>query len=37
MGEIALNIDISKAFHLVDWNFYFGILRKMGFRETWVN
>jgi hypothetical protein len=35
-GELALKIDISKAFDKVDWSFLRGILVRMGFSDTWV-
>ncbi|WJX23528.1 hypothetical protein P8452_12731 [Trifolium repens] len=35
-GELALKIDISKAFDKVDWGFLKGMLVRMGFSETWV-
>lgn len=32
-GDVALKIDISKAYVRVDWIFMSSILRKMGFCE----
>lgn len=37
VGEVALKIDIIKAFDQVNWNFFFGVLDKMGFNEKWVS
>jgi hypothetical protein len=36
VGEVALKIDISKAYYRVDWRYLLNILRKMGFCEKWV-
>ncbi|MCH80235.1 hypothetical protein A2U01_0001001 [Trifolium medium] len=36
-GEVALKIDISKAYDRVDWEYVKKIMRKMGFHEKWVN
>lgn len=35
-GEVALKIDISKAYDWVDWSYLERILRRMGFREVWI-
>jgi len=35
-GELALKIDISKAYDRVDWGFLHGVLVTLGFNETWV-
>ncbi|GAU30590.1 hypothetical protein TSUD_392810 [Trifolium subterraneum] len=35
-GELALKIDISKAYDKVEWSFLKGMLIKMGFSDTWV-
>ncbi|GAU34086.1 hypothetical protein TSUD_255820 [Trifolium subterraneum] len=35
-GELALKIDISKAYDKVEWSFLKSMLIKMGFSETWV-
>ena len=33
VGEVALKIDINKAFDCVDWNFLFDVLHNMGFND----
>jgi ribonuclease HI len=35
-GELALKIDISKAYDKVEWSFLKGVLVRMGFSDTWV-
>lgn len=37
MGEVALKLDISKAYDRVDWGFSRGVLLKMGFDHQWVS
>jgi len=36
-GEIALELDISKAFDSVSWEYMHAILIKLGFCHQWVN
>jgi len=36
MGEVALKIDISKAYDRVDWNYVKSVMRRMGFHDKWV-
>jgi hypothetical protein len=36
-GELALKIDISKAYDKVDWGFMRGMLEKLGFSEQWIH
>jgi len=36
MGEVALKIDISKAYDRVDWNYVKSVTRRMGFHDKWV-
>lgn len=35
-GEVALKIDISKAYDRVDWGFLQAVLQRMGFHKTWI-
>ncbi|GAU31360.1 hypothetical protein TSUD_19050 [Trifolium subterraneum] len=35
-GELALKIDISKAYDKVDWGFLLGVITKMGFTDVWI-
>ncbi|GAU36566.1 hypothetical protein TSUD_277720 [Trifolium subterraneum] len=35
-GELALKIDISKAYDKVDWGFLRGVMTKMGFSDVWI-
>ncbi|GAU26994.1 hypothetical protein TSUD_290460 [Trifolium subterraneum] len=34
--ELALKIDISKAYDKVDWGFLRGVMTKMGFTDVWI-
>lgn len=36
-GEIALKLDISKAYDMVDWRFLKERMRVMGFNQRWVS
>jgi hypothetical protein len=36
-GELALKIDISKAYDKVDWGFMRGMLEKLGFSNKWIH
>jgi hypothetical protein len=33
-GNVALKVDIAKAFDTLDWNFLLEVLRRVGFAET---
>ncbi|GAU50179.1 hypothetical protein TSUD_408720, partial [Trifolium subterraneum] len=35
-GELALKIDISKAYDKVDWGFLRGVMTRMGFADVWI-
>ncbi|XP_058784794.1 uncharacterized protein LOC131659630 [Vicia villosa] len=37
MANLALKIDISKAYDRVDWGFLREIMRRMGFDERWIH
>jgi hypothetical protein len=36
VGEVALKIDISKAYDRVDWRYLVNVMKKMGFCNTWI-
>lgn len=36
-GEVALKIDISKAYNRVDWGFLRVMMSKLGFNDRWIN
>jgi hypothetical protein len=36
-GNLALKIDISKAYDRVDWGFMRGILERLGFASQWIH
>ena len=35
-GDVALKLDISKAYDMIDWSYLRGIMTKMGFSDQWV-
>ena len=37
IGEVALKLDISKAYDRVDWGFLQFMLHKMGFVDQWIS
>ncbi|KAK2383934.1 hypothetical protein QL285_071338 [Trifolium repens] len=36
-GDLALKIDISKAYDRVDWGFMRGMLERLGFADRWIH
>jgi hypothetical protein len=36
-GDLALKIDISKAYDKVDWGFMRGMLERLGFSNKWIH
>lgn len=37
IGSLALKLDVSKAYDMVEWNFLRQIMLKLGFLEVWVD
>ncbi|KAF9624335.1 hypothetical protein IFM89_009618 [Coptis chinensis] len=35
-GSIAIKIDISQAFDIMDWEFLWAVLQQLGFSGTWI-
>ncbi|MCI20643.1 replication protein A 70 kDa dna-binding subunit, partial [Trifolium medium] len=35
-GEVALKLDISKAYDRIDWEYLKDIMTKMGFSQKWI-
>ena len=35
-GEMAVKLDMSKAYDRVEWTFVEAIMRKLGFEEKWI-
>jgi hypothetical protein len=35
-GDVALKLDISKAYDKIDWDYLCGIMAKMGFCSQWI-
>lgn len=36
-GEVALKIDISKAYDKIGWRFLKGMMIQLGFSHIWIN
>lgn len=36
-GEVALKIDVSKAYDRVDWGFLKNQMQRMGFLKKWID
>jgi ribonuclease HI len=37
MGNVALKLDISKAYDRIDWDYLKDVMVKMGFNQQWIN
>lgn len=35
-GFMALKLDVSKAYDMMEWDFLKGIMKKMGFASKWI-
>ena len=36
MGNMAIELDMAKAYNIVEWPFLAGVLGKLGFRPHWI-
>ena len=36
-GYMTIKLDMSKAYDRVEWPFLDGIMRRMGFKDGWIN
>lgn len=37
MGNMAIKLDLNKAYNRVEWDFLAVLLRKLGFNDKWVH
>jgi len=37
IGDVALKLDVSKAYDGIDWTYLKGVMWKMGFSHKWIN
>lgn len=37
LGDVALKLDISKAYDKIDWSYLKRVMIKMGFSDRWIN
>lgn len=36
IGDVALKLDISKAYDIIDWRYLRGVMLKMSFTYQWI-
>ena len=36
-GDLALKLDVSKAYDRLEWGFLEGMMTELGFLEVWVD
>lgn len=37
MGNMAVKVDSSKAYDIVEWSFLLTIIEKLGFGQQWIS
>ena len=37
IGDVALKLDISKAYDRIEWTYLKGVMWRMGFSHKWIN